>query len=162
MINKANKWLVGTVSAAAIAGIVTFEGMRTHAYLDLGGVPTVCVGHTGKDVDMAKVYTNDECRRILVKDIQQHNTGILECIKVPIKQEEYDAYTIFAFNVGINAFCTSRANQLLSAGRHADACRALATSANGGPAWSYVNGKYVAGLQRRRQYERDLCLKGAQ
>ena len=160
-MNKANKWLLGTVSAAAIAGVATFEGLRTHAYYDIGGIPTVCYGHTGKDIDMNKVYTNDECRRLLVKDIQNHNSGILECITVPIKQEEYDAYTIFAFNVGVGAFCSSRANKLLSQGQHVAACKALATGPDGKPTWSYVNGKYIAGLQRRRIFERDMCLKGA-
>jgi lysozyme len=157
-MNKANKWLLGTVSAAVLAGIATFEGTRTHAYIDMGGVPTVCTGHTGKDIDMNKIYTDAECKRLLVKDIQAHNGGILECITAPITQEEYDAYTIFAFNVGVSAFCGSRANKLLSAGDHVGACKALATSPNGQPAWSYVNGKYVAGLQRRRQFERDMCL----
>ena len=161
MVIKANKWLVGAVSAAAIAGVISFEGTRTHAYMDLGGVPTVCTGHTGKDIDMNKIYTQDECRRILVKDIQKHNSAILECIKVPIKQEEYDAYTIFAFNVGVGAFCGSRANKLLSSGDHAGACRALATGPDGKPAWSFVNGKLIKGLQRRREFERDMCLKGA-
>lgn len=158
---KANKWLIGTVSAAAIAGIATFEGTRTHAYMDMGGIPTVCTGHTGKDIDMNKVYTQEECRRILVKDIQKHNAGILDCITVPIKQEEYDAYTIFAFNVGVKAFCTSRANKLLSAGDHVGACNALATGPDGKPAWSFVKGQYIKGLQRRRVFERDMCLKGA-
>lgn len=157
-MNNANKWLIGTVSAAVLAGVATFEGLRTHGYIDIGGVPTVCYGHTGKDINMDKIYTNEECRRLLVKDIQNHTNGILECITVPIKQEEYDAYTIFAFNVGVSAFCNSRANKLLSQNNHAAACNAIATGPDGKPAWSYVNGKFVKGLQRRRIFERDMCL----
>lgn len=157
-MNLKNKWLVGTVSAAVLTGIATFEGTRTHAYLDIGGVPTVCTGHTGKDIDMNKIYTVNECRRLLTKDIQDRQPQILECINAPITQEEYDAYTIFAYNVGPKAFCSSRANKLLTAGQHELACKALATGPDGKPAWSYVNGKFIPGLQRRRQFERDMCL----
>jgi len=160
-MNQANKWLIGTVTAALVTGITVFEGTRYVPYKDIGGIPTVCQGHTGKDIDMDKVYTKEECRSILVKDIQKHGGGILECIKAPITQEEYDAYTMFSFNVGVSAFCSSRANRLLSAGNHRGACNALANGPDGKPAWSFVNGKYVPGLQRRRQYEKDLCLKGA-
>lgn len=157
-MNQANKWLLGTVSAAAITGVAYWEGLKTHAYLDVGGVPTVCFGYTGKDIDMNKIYSVDECRQKLVAQIQAKDTGILECITVPIKQNEYDAYTIFAYNVGVSGFCHSRANTLLSQNNHAGACKALATEANGQPAWSFVNGKYISGLQKRRQFERDMCL----
>lgn len=157
-ISKANLWLVGTATAALVTGITVFEGTRYEPYKDIAGIPTVCQGHTGKDIDMDKLYTKEECRKILTKDIQSHGNGVLNCITVPIKQEEYDAYTMFAFNVGVSAFCNSRANKLLSGNNHTAACNAIATGPDGKPSWSYVNGKLVAGLQRRRQYERDLCL----
>lgn len=157
-MNLANKWLLGVTSAAAISGVAYYEGLRQHAYLDVGGVPTVCYGYTGKDIDMHKIYSIAECRTKLVAQIQLHGKGVLDCIKVPIKQEEYDAYTIFAYNVGVSAFCNSRANKLLSQGRHAEACKALATGPDGSPAWSFAGGKYVSGLQGRRIYERNLCL----
>lgn len=158
-MNLKNKWLQGAaVSAALITGISTFEGVRNRPYTDLAGIPTVCIGHTGKDIELDKLYTNAECRTILIKDIQKHGNGVLQCINVPIKQEEYDAYTMFAFNVGVGSFCSSRALKLLNAGQHATACKALSVVPDGKPAWSYVNGKLVSGLQRRRQFETAMCL----
>ena len=155
----ANKKFIGVISAALIAGVAAFEGTKTQPYYDIANIPTVCTGHTGKDIDMDKLYTIEECRSILVKDLQKHSKDVLECIQTPIKQSEYDAYTMFAFNVGVNSFCASRANKLLSQGQHIAACNALSTSPNGQPAWSYAAGKYVPGLQSRRLYERDMCLK---
>lgn len=157
-MNQTNKWLLGTVSAATIGGVAYWEGLQTHAYLDIGGVPTVCFGYTGKDIDMNKIYTVDECRTKLVAQIQAKSKGVLECINVPIKQNEYDAYTIFSYNVGVSAFCNSSSVKALNAGNHTVACNLLANNPNGSPNWSYVKGKYIKGLQARRQYEKAMCL----
>lgn len=158
-MNLKNKWLSGaTISAALISGLIAFEGEKFKPYKDIGGVPTVCVGHTGKDINMDKIYTDKECRVFLIADIQKHGNGVLQCINVPIKQEEYDAYTMFAFNVGVGAFCSSRAARLLNGGLHNEACVAISTGPTGKPAWSFVDGKYVAGLYRRRQFETKMCL----
>lgn len=155
-MNLANKWLLGVTSAAAISGVVMWEG-TSQPYIDLGGVPTVCNGITG-NINMNKIYSVAECRTLLLKELQSKGTGILKCINVPIKQNEYDAYTIFAYNVGVGAFCGSTSLKALNLGQHDKACRLLSNGPTGKPNWSYVNGKLVNGLYKRRQYERDMCL----
>jgi len=154
---KFNRALV--ISAALVSGALLWEGTKYVPYKDIAGIPTVCTGHTGKDINMDKIYSKKECTDILIADLQKHGDGIKQCITVPITQGEYDAYTLFAFNVGVSGFCSSRANRLLSQGQHELACKALASGPDGKPAWSYSNGRYIQGLQNRRQYERDMCLK---
>lgn len=161
-MNVVNKWLLGVVSASAIAGASLWEGTRYTPYRDVGGVPTVCQGHTGRDIDMTKVYTKEECKTFLVNDLKKHSDGIYQCVNVPINQNEFDAYTIFAFNVGVGAACKSLAIRTLNAGNHSAACNRIATGPDGKPVWSYVEGKYVQGLQNRRQWEKALCLKPVQ
>lgn len=157
-MNLANKWLLGVSSAAVVTSLITFEGMKTHASMDIGGTLDVCYGYTGKDIDINKVYSSAECRQKLVTQIQAKQKGVLECIKVSIKQNEYDAYTIFSYNVGVPSFCTSQSAKQLNLGNHIAACKLISNAPNGKPNWSFVDGKYVAGLYKRRQFERDMCL----
>lgn len=160
-MNNANKVLIGG-SFAVVTALVTLEGMRTHPYLDIGGVPTVCTGITGKDVVMNKIYTIPECQKLLTKQIQLKQPALLKCINVPIKQSEYDAYTIMAFNIGTGAFCGSSTVKQVNLGNHLAACKLIATTPAGKPNWSFVNGKFIQGLYNRRVIERDMCLKDLQ
>lgn len=153
-----NKWLIGAASAALIASATLWEGVRYEPYYDVGGIPTVCMGYTGKDVVWGKRYSPQECNNLLRKELTEHGKGVLNCTKEKLSVNEYNAYTLFAYNVGVNAFCTSRANRLLNEGKHAEACNALAYSPTGSPAWSYAGGKFYKGLHNRRLYERSMCL----
>lgn len=151
MAHPANKWLVGFLGAALIGGAALWEGNKQEAYIDIVGVPTVCMGHTGNDVKFNKVYTLKECNDILRKDLIQHTGPMLQCINVPITENEYTAYALFTLNVGASAFCKSSLLKKLNAGDHKGACEGLM-------AWTYAGGKQVKGLYNRRLYERAICL----
>ena len=142
--------LVG--SAALLAFIATWEGVKHKPYLDVGGIPTVCAGHTGDDVE-DKTYSPEECAAMLKRDVSEHSNGVLECIKVPIPQPSFDAFVSFAYNVGTRAFCGSTLNRKLNAGDLEGACNEL-------PKWNKAGGTVMRGLTRRRLAERDLCLRG--
>lgn len=151
-MNQANKWLVGLIPAALIAGAGLWEGTKYYAYYDIVGVPTVCKGHTGPDVVFGKRYSVQECENLLRTDLKAHTEPMLKCINVPINKNEYIAYGLFTLNVGVGAFCKSTALKLLNAGKHMEACDALMN-------WVYAGGKKVQGLVNRRTYERDICRK---
>lgn len=157
MAHPANKWLVGFLGAALIGGAALWEGTGPKkdggvvAYMDIVGVPTVCYGHTGKDVQFGKVYTLQECNNILRKDLVKHTGPMLQCINVPISENEYTAYALFTLNVGASAFCKSSLLKKLNAGDRKGACEGLM-------AWTYAGGKQVKGLYNRRLYERAICL----
>jgi len=147
-----NKWLIGSVSAALIMGAATLEGTTTEPYEDIGGIPTVCTGHTGPDVKMGVKWTPNACKEVLEKDLIKHGTGILQCVNVPLTQNQYNAYTLFSFNVGVGAFCKSNSVlKPLNEGKYEEAC-------NGMYKWTYVNGKYSKGLYNRRKVEVAMCL----
>jgi len=151
-----NKWLLGVTSAALISGAALWEGTRYYAYYDIAGVPTVCQGYTGKGIVFGKKYSVEECNAFLRKELVIHSTGILNCITKPLKQNEHDAFTLMAYNVGVAGFCSSRAAKEFNNGNVVAACTAMYKSPSGKPAWSYarVNGEltFVQGLYNRRKY----------
>lgn len=154
----ANRWLIGAASAVLVSAATLWEGTRYYAYYDVVGVPTVCQGYTGAGITFGKKYSPEECAALLKKDLFVHSTGMLECIKRPLNENQYNAFTLFTFNVGVAGACSSRAFRLFNEGRTEEACRALAYGPTGTPAWSYGGGKFIQGLHNRRIYEMKMCL----
>lgn len=150
MIDLRNRWLVGAVAAVTIGLASQLEGTRNDPYLDIVKVWTVCTGET--HVEM-RHYTDAECNSMTKKSLVKYGDGILECIKVPVSQNQHAAFTLFAYNVGVPNFCKSGLLKKLNAGDYVGAC-------NGLMQWVYAGGKYVQGLANRRQIEQRLCLKG--
>jgi lysozyme len=157
-IANANKWLIGVASTALISSAAMWEGEKNEPYLDVGGIPTVCMGYTGKDITWGKHYSHEECNGLLRKELVDHANGVLNCITQPLAVNEYNSFTLMAYNIGVVGFCSSRTARLFNEGKRAEACDAIAFSPNKQPNWSYVNGKFVKGLFNRRLYERSMCL----
>jgi lysozyme len=151
-MNNANKWLAGAAaSAALLAGVAQWEGTRYVPYEDVVGVWTVCQGYAQPDVVRGRTYTPAECRDMTEKQLAAHGAAVLRCVNVPLARYEYDAYVLFAYNVGGAAFCGSSLLKRLNQGDHVGAC-------NGLLAWNMAGGKRVQGLANRREYERRMCL----
>lgn len=70
-----------------------------------------------------KITVKEDSER-LDRNVAVAESAIAKCVKVPLTQSEYDAYTSFAFNVGGSAFCGSTLVKKLNAG----ATRRLAQS----------------------------------
>lgn len=162
MILAKNKWLVGGITSTLIAGASLWEGTKYYAYYDIANVPTVCQGYTGSGIIFGKKYSPEECRTFLHKELVVHSTGVLNCVTQPLTQNQHDAFTLFAYNVGVAGFCSSRAAREFNRGNAIEACKALYQTPSGKPAWSYakVNGtlSFVQGLYNRRKYEAAMCL----
>lgn len=163
-MQKKNKWMLfALVPVTLFTGITQFESSgktKLKPYKDIVGITTVCDGYTGKDIVLNKVYTQKECNELTIKDISKHGRGVLECVNVQISHKEYEAYTSFAYNVGVSNFCTSNILKTLNSGQHALACKGIYQHPNGKPAWSNAGGKYVQGLQNRRYKEYLTCMEG--
>lgn len=148
------------VASASMLGMINhWEGRKYEVYLDIGGVPTVCEGHTGPEVVLGHKWTKEQCDTILRGNATKYGKGVLKCVTVPMNQNQFDALTLFAINVGIKGMCDSRAVREINKQRYTIGCGAIANDPNGVPVWSYVDKKFVRGLYNRRQFERDLCLK---
>lgn len=161
------------VSAALMTFVARWEGHENVVYADklAGGLPTVCKGITKhvttQEVIVGDYWSDERCDEVESLVVSKGQLKLLDCIKAPITQSQFDAYSSFAHNVGVPAACASRALTLASMGRAKESCMALSVKPDGTPAWSYVtsykNGVktsvYIRGLHNRRKDETKFCLR---
>ena len=155
--------LAALTSPLAYNMLERWEGNILHVYADklAGGLPTWCAGRTGWDAKVGTRLTSDQCKVVNKSTLLEYGYAVLGCANWDyLTAQRLVALTIFAINVGKEGACASRAVRLINAGQVAQGCNALARGPDGSPAWSYASGKYVQGLQNRRQAERTLCLEG--
>lgn len=147
MIKRPKTWL-----AIALSAVAGFEGVRTTAYEDPVGIPTICFGYT-HNVQMGDTATMSECKALLTDEVVDFGLKVSNSVKISLSKEEQAAYTSFAYNVGMGAFNKSTLLRKLNAGDRAGACNEL-------PRWVYAKGYKLPGLVARRDAERKLCLSG--
>ena len=142
------------IAAAAIACVSTFEGLRTVAYRDPIGIPTVCFRET-RGVKMGYTYTVAQCKETLGDRLVEFETGMEACLKAPdaIPAGAYVASLSITYNIGNGAFCKSTLARKLNAGDIVGACNEF-------PKWDKAAGIRHPGLTKRRTAERALCLNG--
>lgn len=92
------------ISDQGIAVLKLREGVRHKAYLDTKGIPTIGVGHTGPEVVLGTVWTDDEIDRVFRQDIKITEQVINYAVYTPLSQHQYDALVSFVFNIGTSAF----------------------------------------------------------
>lgn len=141
------------VAAAALAFTPLQEGRVLKTYRDIGGVLTYCDGAT-ENAQAGKTYTPAECDAQLDRDLARHADGISKCLPwYMLTDGQKVAFVDAAYNIGVPAFCGSSMARKAKAADMTGACDALLM-------WNRVGGKEVLGLTRRRQREREMCLKG--
>lgn len=155
--NLRNK-LIAVAGGGAIAIATVFlggkdgvEGRVYEPYKDVAGVWTVCDGHTGTDIIKGKKYTDRECDRLLMQDLQPVKKAVDGLVKVQLNEYQRAALYSFTYNVGTSAFSKSTLLKRLNAGDQAGACEEMRR-------WVYAGGMKWKGLQNRRDMERSLCL----
>lgn len=140
-----------SLTVAGLLAIADFEGFRSEAYIPVeGDVPTIGFGST-EGVKMGDTITVPKAIERLYRDAGKAESAIGRCVKVPLSQGEFDAFTSFAFNVGTEAFCSSTLVKKLNSGDYEGACQELKR-------WVYVDGRRVQGLVNRREAEFRLCM----
>lgn len=138
------------VSEKGLAFIREWEGCRLKAYKDGGGVWTIGVGHTGPDVKPGMTITQFEADELLRLDIEDHDISRL-LGNAPTTQNQFDAMSSLAFNIGLSRFAGSTVLKRHKLGNKTGAANAFLL-------WHYDNGKPVRGLMRRREAERKVYL----
>ncbi len=144
-----------TASAGLVMAVVSigaFEGLRTDAYLDPVGIPTICYGHT-RGVEIGDQVNAQECHDLLTVEVQEYLQAVDDFIFVPMPDTRRAALTSFAYNVGIANFKRSTLRKLMNEGKTRAACDELSR-------WVFARGIKFRGLVRRREAERQMCLKG--
>jgi lysozyme len=139
-----------SLSAAAFVGMLGYEGWCGKACIPVpGDVPTIGFGTTS-GVKMGDTITPPKAVERAYEDVAKFEGAIKQCVTVPLKQTEYDAYAQLAYNIGPTAFCGSTLVKKLNALDYAGACQEILR-------WDKFKGKPLRGLTIRRQKEFDLC-----
>lgn len=139
-------WVV--IATSAVAG---FEGVRQVAYRDPVGIPTICFGET-QGVKMGDRRTMDECRAMLADSLEIANKAVDRCVSAPLNDNQRAALVSFTYNVGAGNLCRSSLVRKMNSGDMIGGCNEL-------PLWVYAKGVKLPGLVKRREAEREMCLK---
>lgn len=142
-----------TVLVMLIALVGSFEGLRQYAYRDPVGIPTICFGHT-EGVQMGQWKSRAECEGLLANELERAYSQIMRCIVVPLNANQAAALTSLVYNAGPAAVCGSTLQRRFNAGDYTGGCNRFAD-------WKYARGQVLPGLVRRRELERQLCLRAA-
>lgn len=145
------------IATSLIAGVKVHEGYREEAYKPLpNDVPTIGYGTTrypnGSPVKMQDKVTRQQAEELLMNDIQGFRKAMLACIKVPLAENEAEAYTSLTYNIGSSAFCKSTLVKKLNTYDYQGACQEILK-------WDRFQGKPLKGLTTRREAEYKLCIK---
>lgn len=144
--------LMTFVMSFAVPQIQGAEGTKFIPYHDVGGILTVCSGHTGPDVVVKKVYTPAECDTLTETDAQKAAAGVLKVSPQLLYHPVQLAAAIsFSYNVGVGAYDKSSVERAFNAGNFVLGCNDLLK-------YDMAGGKYSQGLHNRRVAERAICL----
>ena len=173
MINRNPRTVIAmlVLSAAGLVGIATNEDYTSSAVIPVpGDVPTIGFGTT-EGVKMGDKITPPKALARALADVQKYEGAIKQCVKVPLYQYEYDAYTSLAYNIGVGGFCNSTLVKKLNQEDYADACAQILVfqcgpapthkAANPGEPCYRSDGKprmVIRGLQNRRNGEFRQCM----
>ena len=140
-----------SASAVALVALVAHEGYRREAYIPIpGDVPTIGFGTT-KGVRLGDKIEPVKALERALEDMQKFEGAIKKCVKVPLKQTEYEAYLSLIYNIGDGAFCKSTLVKKLNKFDYAGACKEILR-------WDKAGGKVIRGLTVRRQKEYEQCI----
>lgn len=132
------------------------EGFSAVPYADPVGqsrLYSIGYGYQLRAGEYYKNMTKEIANTLLYKVVSEVTQSISRNVKVALNQNQYDALTLFVYNVGQPAFYKSTLLRKLNDGDYLGA-------ANEFQRWTLAGGKHVAALTQRRAYERDLFNAG--
>lgn len=150
-------------SPLAYLTLERMEGNVLEVYADhlAYGLPTFCAGRTDRNAVVGTKLTSDQCVEVNKATILEYGITVLACTEWSnITPRRLIGMTMFAINVGSSGACGSKSFKAINRGDIKAGCDLLARKPDGSPNWSNAGGRYVQGLQNRRQAERSLCLSG--
>lgn len=145
--------LISAVVALTLPITAHFEGLRLRPYLDSVGVPTICYGETKGITLQTAPKTKAECDVMFEARLGYFAEMVAWWTDVEMHPKTHAALTSFTYNVGTGAYRKSTLRKKLNAGDYTGACNEL-------DRWVFAGGQTLAGLVRRREAEKALCLEG--
>ena len=162
-----------TLSAAGFVGIMSREDIKLEAYADPvhgWAVPTIGAGST-EGVKRGDTITPLGAVQRSLREVGVYEGAIRGCVKAPLHQHEFDAYTQLAHNIGARAFCVNpKTGGPAVIPRHLNAnppdyegaCNAILEYRRAGDVdCSTPGNKVCAGLWKDRLRVHALCKGGA-
>lgn len=140
------------MSQQGIDLLIAREGSRTHAYLDSKGIPTIGIGHTGPEVNLGLVWTEQQVKDAFFKDIESFEKAVNDAVQVPLEQHQFDALVSFSYN------CGARALAYGNNGGPSSILRALNAGDYEGAGRAFNNWMADPEVRTRRAGERDQFL----
>lgn len=140
------------ISFQGLNSLKQLEGFRKEAYKDTGGVWTIGYGTIkwmGKPVIQGMTITEQEAELALQADLAWAQTAVNQLVRVPLKQNMFDALVSFVYNIGENAFSKSTLLRKLNNKDYVGAGKEFLR-------WVFDNGKEVKGLVSRRLVEQGM------
>ena len=112
------------LSKSGVELVKRFEGLRrTSAQLPAGGW-TIGYGHTASARQGAQVSAED-AEALLLYDLRKVAQAVDAAVFTPVNQNQFDALTAFAFNVGVDNFLRSKVLKHLNEGSYLQAAAAI-------------------------------------
>ena len=146
------------ITMLLVPSVKKFEGRELEAYLDLGGVPTICDGITGKDIKIGQTATDKECDGLLGKRLEHALAVVDKSVKPYLGPYQRAGLASFVYNIGEGNFRASTLLKDLNRGQMIAACNRMRV-------WVFIKGKdcrieknKCSGLVHRREIEREYCL----
>ena len=141
---------VKKVGKASLALIKQFEGCRLEAYRCSAGRWTIGYDHTD-GVKKGMKITQKQAELIFQNDIDLFSKSVSNVIgSVNLNQNQFDALISFAYNCGIGNL--KKSTLLMRIKENPNDERIGYEFLR----WTYSNGRYLAGLARRRKAEAEL------
>jgi len=145
------------ISDRGLELIKEFEGFSANAYLCPAKIPTIGYGNTfwedGRKVKIGEQISKAKALELLEflanKDFADK---IFTLLKVEVNQNQFDAMTSLAYNIGVGAFSNSTLLKRVNA-------KDFIGASNEFLKWDKSGGKPLLGLTRRRQREKELFLR---
>jgi GH24 family phage-related lysozyme (muramidase) len=126
---------------------------RVQAYPDpgSGGDPwTIGWGSTGADITKGTIWTREQAHKRFVEHVRQFSNGVTRNVAgSPTTQNQHDAMTSLAYNVGLANFAGSTLLKKHKAGDYAGAAAEFGK-------WTRADGRVMQGLVNRRADEARL------
>lgn len=143
-----------SISAAGLAFIKKYEGLRLSAYYCPAGIVTIGYGSTrypeGRLVMISdELSSEEEATQLLLSTISEFESAVNEK-QLNINQNQFDALVSFTYNVGVQAF--SESTLLEKAKINVNDLSIYDEFMR----WNYSSGRVLAGLTARRMEEADL------
>jgi lysozyme len=141
-------------SQVGIDLIKSFEGCKLTAYKCSAGVNTIGFGNTyyknGNKVKIGDKITQDEANKLFLDLLPKYEKTVLDAIKVPLTQNQFDALVSFCWNCGSSKTLFKMVNEKFS---EMNIVNWLCTH------YIMGGGKVLNGLVRRRKAEATLFIK---